>query len=118
MRIAVLESEGRVLPQCEQSAQVALVDIDPVSRSVQRTSSLTPPPQAVGALAEWLHQQEVEVLLTSGIARQDSELLEQKGIRVVVGMPPFRVEPVIATFLAGTLQTGANACEQPTGGCE
>lgn len=116
MRIAVLESEGRVLPQCEQSAQVALVDIDPVSHSVQQSSLLTPPPQAVGALAEWLHRQAVEVVLTSGIGRQDRDLLEQKGIHVIVGVPPFRVEPVIATFLAGTLQTGANACEQPTGG--
>jgi predicted Fe-Mo cluster-binding NifX family protein len=115
MRIGVLESEGRVLPQCEESAQIALVDIDPVSHSVQRTTFLKPPAQAVGALAGWLNRQKVEILLTSGIDRRDRDLLEQKGIEVIVGVPPFRVEPVVASFLAGTLQTGDNPCEQSTG---
>jgi predicted Fe-Mo cluster-binding NifX family protein len=115
MRIAVLEKEGRVLSQCEQSAQVALVDIDPVSQGVQQTTFLTPPPQAGGVLAAWLDQQNVDVVLTSGLARRDCDLLAQKGIRVVVGVPPFRVEPVVASYLAGTLQTGTNRCEPPTG---
>ena len=118
MKIAVLEKEGRVLPLCEESAHVTVVEIDPVSCSVQQTALLTTPPQAVGTLADWLRQQGVEVVLTSGICRRDRELLEQKGIQVIVGVPPFRVEPVIASFLAGTLETGANACEQPKGDCD
>ena len=32
-------------------------------------------------------------------------------------LPAFRIEPVIANFLSGTMQTGANLCGQPTGGC-
>ena len=115
MRIAVLEREGRVLAQCEPSAQVALVDIDPVSHCVQRTTFLTPPPQAGAELATWLCQQQVDVVLTNGLPRRDCDLLEQKGIRVVVGVPPFRVEPVVASFLAGTLKTGDNPCEPSTG---
>jgi predicted Fe-Mo cluster-binding NifX family protein len=118
MRIAVFEREGRVLLQCKEIAQVALVDIDPVTHSVRQTAFLTPPLQTLGALAEWLRGQKVEVVLTSGIGRRDRELLEQKGIQVIVGVPPFRVEPVIANFLSGTLRTGANPCEQPTGGRE
>ena len=118
MRIAVLEREGRVFPQCEESAQIAIVDVDPVGNSVQQTAFLSPPPQAVGDLAVWLRREEVEVLLTSGICRRDRDLLEQKGIEVIVGVPPFRVEPVVASYLAGTLQTGANPCEQKTGSQE
>ena len=118
MKIAVLQREGRVFPQCEECAQVAIVEVDPVSFGVQQTNFLTPPPRAVGTLADWLLQQEVEVVLTNGICRRDRDLLEQKGIDVVVGVPRFRVEPVVAQFLAGTLQTGDNPCEQPTGGRE
>lgn len=113
MKIAIIGKEGRVFPQCVEIAQVAVVDIDPVSQSVELTAFLTPPPPAPGALAEWLCQQEVEVVLAGGIGQRDHDLLVEQGIRVVVGVPPFRVEPVIANFLAGTLQTGANACEQP-----
>jgi predicted Fe-Mo cluster-binding NifX family protein len=118
MKIAVLQNEGRLFPQCEESAQVMIVEVDPVSHGVQQTTLLTPPTQPVGALADWLNRQDVEVVLTSGIGRRDCDLLEQKGIQVVVGVPRFRVEPVIANFLAGTLQIGTNACEQTTGGCE
>lgn len=117
MKIAVLQNEGRVFPQCERTAQVAIVEVDPVSHSVQQTTFLTPPSATVGALADWLHGEEVEVLLTSGMGRHDLDLVEQKGIEVVVGVPAFRIEPVIASYLSGTLQTGANLCDQPTGGC-
>lgn len=117
MKIAVLQSEGRVFPQCEESAQVAILDVDPVSQSVSQSNFLSRPPQAVGALADLLRQEDVEVVLTSGICQRDRELLEAKGIEVIVGVPPHRVEPVIAHYLAGTLRTGANACEPPTESC-
>ena len=117
MKIAVLQSGGRVFPQCEHTAQVAIVEVDPVSHSVQQTTVLTPPSQPVGALADWLRGEEVEVLLTSGICQRDRELLEQKRIEVIVGVPPYRLEPVIASYLAGTLQTGDNPCGQTAGGC-
>jgi len=116
MRIAVLEREGRLSPQCEKIGQVAILDVDPLNRSVQQTNFNAPPAQAVGDLADWLLREEVEVLLTSGIRQRDRELLEQKGIEVIVGVPPYRLEPVIASYLAGTLQTGDNPCEQSTGG--
>jgi ATP-binding protein involved in chromosome partitioning len=117
MRIAVFQKEGRLFPNCADSAQIAIVEIDRVCNSVQQTAWLTPPPQSVGALADWLCREEVEVVLTNGIRRQDRALLEQKGIAVIVGVPAFRVEPVVASYLAGTLQTGANPCEESTGGC-
>jgi predicted Fe-Mo cluster-binding NifX family protein len=115
MKIAVFEREGRVLPRCEECAHVAIVAIDPVTGCVQHTTFLTPPRRAGETLAEWLHREQVEVVLTSGICRRDRELLEQLGIKVIPGVPAFRVEPVVAGFLAGTLQTGANLCEDPTG---
>lgn len=118
MKIAVLQNEGRVFPQCQESAQVVVLDVDPGSQSVHQSSFLSPPPQAVGALADLLRREGVEVLLTGGISQRDRELLEQMGIEVIVGVPPYRVEPVVAHYLAGTLQTGSNPCEQSTGACE
>jgi ATP-binding protein involved in chromosome partitioning len=117
MRIAVFQKEGRLLPNCADSAQVAIVEVDQISNSVQQAAWLTPPPQSVGALADWLCREEVEVVLTHGIRRQDRALLEQKGIAVIVGVPAFRVEPAVASYLAGTLQTGTDPCEESTEDC-
>jgi ATP-binding protein involved in chromosome partitioning len=116
MRIAVLQSEGRLFPQCKESGQVAVLDVDPVNQSVRQTKLLSPPPQAVGALADLLGRENVEVLLTNGVSQRDREMIEEEGIEVIVGVPSHRVEPVMANYLAGTLQTGQNPCEQTTGG--
>jgi predicted Fe-Mo cluster-binding NifX family protein len=115
MKIAVLQHEGRVFPQCKECRQVAIVEVDPLDRRVQGHHFHAPPAQAAGELGDWLRQENIETLLTSGISQRDRELLEAKGIEVIVGVPPFRLEPVIANYLAGTLQTGANLCEYPAG---
>jgi predicted Fe-Mo cluster-binding NifX family protein len=106
-----------LFPQCKESGQVAVLEVDPVNQSVRQTKLLSPPPQTVGSLADLLGRENVEVLLTNGVSQRDRELLEQKGIEVIVGVPPYRVEPVVAHYLAGTLQTGDNPCEQQSGGC-
>lgn len=115
MKIAVFEKEGRVSRQCEDSARVAIVEVDLPSNSVQQTFFLTPPTQTPGTLAGWLRLHDVDVVLASGIRQRERDLIEDKGMKVVAGVPAFRVEPVIANFLAGTLQTGANSCEQQAG---
>lgn len=112
MKIAVIGQQGRVIPACAEVAQVAIVDVDPGTNTVQRTALMTPPPLTMEAMAGWFSRQAVQVVLTGGICPYCRDLLEKNGIRVVVGVPPFRFEPVIANFLAGTLQTGVNACER------
>jgi ATP-binding protein involved in chromosome partitioning len=113
MKIAVIGREGRASPQCEEIGQIAIIEIDPVSHSVKEATFLMPP-EPRDALANWLSHQAVEIVLTSGICQPDLDRLEQNGIKVIVGVPAFRFEPVIAQFLAGTLQTGDNACAQLT----
>jgi predicted Fe-Mo cluster-binding NifX family protein len=115
MRIAIIGREGRVLPQCDGIAQIAIVDVDPGSHLVQQTAFLTPPAPK-DAMADWLGEQTVQVVLTSGICRHDRDRLQQRGIRVIAGVPLFRFEAAIARFLSGTLQTGDNACEQRAAG--
>jgi len=112
MKIAVFEREGRVSRQCEDRAQVALVEVDRHFGVVQQITALPPAPEMADALAGWLQQEKVEVLLTSGIRQRVRDQLEGKGVQVVAGVPPFRVEAALASFLAGTLSTGADTCEQ------
>jgi predicted Fe-Mo cluster-binding NifX family protein len=112
MSIAVLTSNERVCPQCGEIVQLTVVDFDPATHTVRHTSLLTPPPMSVAALAGWLREQGVGIVLASGINPQARAFLEAEGIQVVVGVPTFRVEPVVSRFLTATLETGPNICEQ------
>jgi len=112
MNLAVLTSNGRVCPQCGEIVQLTVVDFDPATHTVCQTSLLTPPPMSADALAGWLRQHGVGTVLASGINPRAQELLEQAGIQVVVGVPTFRVEPLVSRFLTATLETGLNVCEQ------
>jgi predicted Fe-Mo cluster-binding NifX family protein len=109
--IAVLTRNGRVCPQCGEIVQLTLVDFDPATHTVRQISSLTPPPMNAVALGGWLRQQGVGTLLASGINPQARASLEQHGIQVLVGVPTFRVEPLVARFLTATLETGSNSCD-------
>lgn len=112
MSIAVLTSNGRACPQCGEIVQLTLVDFDPATHTVRQKSSLTPPPMSADALGDWLRQQGVVTVLASGINPQAREFLERAGIQVLVGVPTFRVEPLVSRFLTATLETGPNVCEQ------
>jgi predicted Fe-Mo cluster-binding NifX family protein len=111
MRIAVFERGGRVTAQGADDIQVALVDVDPGSGTARQFAVLTPPAGAAPVLVDWLSEYGVRVVLTCGIDDPLLALFQQRNIRIVAGVPPFRVEPALAHFLGGTLGTGAKLCE-------
>ena len=111
MKIAIPSTQGRVFPDCGQSGQFTLVDLEKSTNTVRETTTLTPSPMAPGELADWLVQQGVEWILASGLKRHDRDLLARKGIKVMVGVPSYRVEAIVARFLTGTLELGPNACQ-------
>jgi predicted Fe-Mo cluster-binding NifX family protein len=110
MKFAVLEHEGRVLTRCGQTPSVTIIEVDQATQSVQQATHHGTVNS--GSLPEWLRRQEVSLVLTGGFSKADTDACERNGIHVVVGIPAFRVEPVIAQFLAGTLETGVNVCKQ------
>jgi predicted Fe-Mo cluster-binding NifX family protein len=110
MRIAIPTIEGRVFPDCGHNGQFTMVDLERSTKTVRHSITLATPPFRAGELAEWLGEQKVELVITRGLRRQDLALLAQRGIQVVVGAPSYRVEAIVARFLAGTLEPGPNVC--------
>lgn len=111
MKIAIPLQDGRVFPECGEPGEFAVVDIDETTRTTRETVALPPPSPSSDALSDWLLRQGVEVVLTRGIRPDQQAHLTAKGIRVVVGVPPFRLEAVVANFLNDTLESGPNICE-------
>ena len=115
MKIAIPLQNGRVFPECGQPAEFALVDVDETTQTVRRSTACPLPPLSAGGWADWLAEQGVDVVLTRGIPPDQTTRLAEKGIQVVTGIPPFRVEAVVAGFLNDTLERGPNLCETVPG---
>lgn len=93
---------------CEQ---FALVEADPQSKEIIRTKLLDAPPHEPGLLPKWLHEQGAEVIIAGGMGQRAQQLFAQNGIQVVVGASGGDPQTLVQTYLAGTLQSGANFCD-------
>jgi len=112
MIIAVPLSENdEFSPHFGASAKAGLFEVDPVRRSVERTSIVRPPEPEPCGWADWLAGQGVSLFLASGMGRGAQQRMAAAGIVVVVGVAPGEPAALVQDWLNGALLAGANACE-------
>jgi predicted Fe-Mo cluster-binding NifX family protein len=111
MKIAIPVAEGKLCMHFGHCEQFALVDVDEKTKKVAGTQMLTPPAHEPGVLPRWLHEQGANVIIAGGMGQRAQTLFADNGIKVVVGAPAGAPSDLVASYLAGTLQSGANACD-------
>lgn len=111
MKIAIpmaQETLSRHFGHCEE---FALVEVDEAQRKILGETRVVPPPHEPGVLPRWLHEQGANLIIAGGMGQRAQELFAQNGIRVVVGVEANNVEALVALYLSGGLQSGANLCD-------
>jgi predicted Fe-Mo cluster-binding NifX family protein len=93
---------------CEQ---FAVVDVDDESKSVVKTTLMTPPPHEPGVLPRWLAEQGATVIIAGGMGMRAQNIFAHHGIEVVVGAPAGDPEEIVASYLAGNLEVSQNVCD-------
>ena len=111
MKIAIPIAEGKLAMHFGHCAEFAMVEVDAKTKTIIGKQSLTPPPHEPGVLPRWLHEQGVHVIIAGGMGSRAQALFAENGIKVTVGAPSESPEVLVAAYLAGTLQTGANVCD-------
>ncbi len=111
MKIAIPVENGHLCTHFGHCAEFAIYDIDPATKATRAKAMHRPPPHEPGVLPRWLHEQGANVIITGGMGQRAQQLFAQDGIQVVLGAPPDMADDVVAAYLAGTLQTGANPCD-------
>lgn len=111
MKIAIPVA-GDVLCQhfghCER---FALIDVDPATGSVTGRNDVTPPPHEPGLLPVWLSEKGANLVIAGGMGARARALLEERGVKVLIGAPAAAPEAIVAAHMAGTLTLGANTCD-------
>jgi predicted Fe-Mo cluster-binding NifX family protein len=109
MKIAIPTAQGKLCAHFGHCEKFTMVEAD--ETSIIGTTQLDPPPHEPGVLPRWLAEQGANVILAGGMGQRAQTLFTQQGIQVVVGAPSDDPETLVKSYLAGTLQTGTNACD-------
>ena len=111
MRIAIPLAQGKLSLHFGHCDQFAIFDIDDSLKKVINRKDATPPAHEPGVLPQWLHENNVSVIIAGGMGQRAQQLFTQNDIKVVVGASSNTPEELVSAFLQDTLQTGDNICD-------
>ncbi len=110
--IIAIPLAGQVLSahfgHCEE---FAFVEVDDATKKVVKERRENPPAHEPGVLPNWLVSNKATVAIVGGMGVRAQQMLEQAGVRVVLGAPSLPPAELVKEFLAGRLTGGANTCD-------
>lgn len=110
MKIAIPVAEGVLSEHFGHCEEFAFFDVDEVARAVLKETRLQPPPHEPGVLPRWLASNKATVAIVGGMGMRARQLLEEGGMKVVMGAPSLPPADIVRQYLAGTLTGGDNTC--------
>ena len=111
MRFAIPLAEGKLAVHFGHCASFALIDADPVTKTILKREDVNAPPHQPGLLPPWLANRNVNCIIAGGMGQRAQQLFEINNIQVTVGAPVDTPEKLVTDFLSGTLTVGGNACD-------
>lgn len=108
VRIAVPVADGQLAMHFGHCQQFRVYSVE--NGTVTGQEELTPPPHEPGVIPKFLKAQNVNSIIAGGMGTRAQELFAGYGIEVITGASGTPDE-IVAAHLAGTLETGINACE-------
>jgi predicted Fe-Mo cluster-binding NifX family protein len=107
--IVVPVSNGKLSSHFGHCKQFSFIEIQ--HGKIAKTEMLSPPAHEPGVLPRWLNEQGTDIVIAAGMGERAQQLLEEKGIEVIIGAPMDSPESLINQYLSGVLVTGANVCD-------
>ncbi len=111
MKIAIPVANEKLCMHFGHCETFAVLTVDESAKKITGRENLIPPPHEPGVLPRWLGEQKVNVIIAGGMGQRAQQLFAEQNIAVVVGAPSAEPETLAADYLAGTLESGTNACE-------
>lgn len=111
MRIAIPLVQGKLSLHFGHCDQFAIFDIDDNLKKVINRKDAAPPAHEPGVLPRWLHENNVSVIIASGMGQRAQQLFVRNDIKVVVGASSGSPEKLVSAYLENRLETGDNICD-------
>lgn len=117
MKYAVPVAGGTMSPHFGHCEQFAFFDVDEEKKEITHTEFIASPEHQPGLLPVWLAEKGAGVVIAGGMGGRAVELLQQRGISVVLGSMESDPEQAVLSYLRGALNTGANVCDHDASEC-
>ena len=111
MKIAIPTANKKLCMHFGHCETFAMLTVDEKTKTVTGREDLVPPPHEPGVLPAWLGEQKVNVIIAGGMGQRAQQLFTAQNISVVVGATSEIPETLALSYLAGSLETGTNACD-------
>jgi predicted Fe-Mo cluster-binding NifX family protein len=110
IRYAVPLLDGVLAEHFGHCEQFAFVDTDPAAKAIISIERRVPPAHEPGVLPRWLLENKTNVAIVGGMGMRARQMLEEAGVRVIMGAEPLAPEKLVKKDLEGTLTAGDNTC--------
>lgn len=111
MKIVVPVAEGKLTAHFGHCAGFDSFDIADDGKTISKKEYITAPPHEPGLLPKFLGEKGVTHIIAGGMGVRARDLFTERGITVCVGAQSEDSAKIVERYLAGTLITGANACD-------
>lgn len=112
MKIAVPLREERFSTHFGGAEAFALYTVDAATRQVCQREVVEPPEHGRGVFPMWLRRQGTTVILAGGMGPRASDMFNQHGIDVMLGVGGDDPDAVVQDYLAGNLQSTGELCHE------
>lgn len=110
MKFAIPCADGQLCMHFGHCQVFSIIDVDE-SGTITASENVTPPPHEPGLLPRWLGEKNVTHIIAGGMGIRAQNLFSENKIEVVVGASASEPQELVKSYLAGSLTTGANACD-------
>lgn len=117
MKYAVPVSGGMMSPHFGHCEQFAFFEVDEQEKEITGKELIASPEHQPGLLPVWLADKGADVVIAGGMGPRAVDLLQQRGIDVVLGTVESDPEQAVRSHLKGALITGQNVCDHGQGEC-
>ncbi len=111
IKIAIPVADGKLCNHFGHCEQFAFVYANQKDKKIKKIEYLDSPPHEPGVIPRWIAEQGTDLVIAGGMGQKALDLLNQHGIRVIVGAKGERPEDIVRDYLKGTLEVGENVCE-------
>ena len=118
MRVALPIEGDHLSPHFGHCERFAFFDTEDGGTATATWSSEDAPEHQPGLLPGWLADRGVNVVIAGGMGPRAVELLQLRGVQVVLGAVEDDPERAVLAYLNGALAVGANVCDHDTHQCD
>ncbi|HSQ41593.1 MAG TPA: NifB/NifX family molybdenum-iron cluster-binding protein [Fibrobacteraceae bacterium] len=111
MKFAIPTAEGKLATHFGHCRNFAMLSVNAGADPVVQRTDIEPPPHQPGLLPVWLKEQEVTHVIAGGLGGKAKEMLEERGIHVLIGAPSLEPEELVKLYLDNRLELSGNACD-------